>query len=219
MDSRNIQEYPKGTLFEVTAVEKKTGEHGEYGVACVSTVIGGKRETGKIRLSANAMAGFQAEPPCLLLYCGTRQGRSGRTFVDVAVMKLPESAKPESMKEVAENWRNMSFTALKGLMQIQPLDNFPKHTVFIYKDPRKRLLRKGATEESLVVDFETMVRDEYLTGSLAIPKRLEDQVFRQNIGILLWRGPKTSPKDGRIYNDVVIMDIDSADSFANLTPA
>ena len=43
MDSRNIQEYPKGTLFEVSAVEKKTGEHGEYGVACVSTVVGGKR--------------------------------------------------------------------------------------------------------------------------------------------------------------------------------
>ena len=118
--------------------KKKTGEHGEYGVACVSTVVGGKRETGKIRLSANAMAGFQAEPPCLLLYCGTRQGRSGRTFVDVAVTKLPESAKPESMKEVAENWRKMSFTALKGLMQIQPFGQLSQtHSLHLQGSSKK----------------------------------------------------------------------------------
>ena len=173
------------------------------------------------RIDSLQMLWLDFKPNHRVSFCTAEHGRGVR--VELLSMlpsrNFPESAKPESMKEVAENWRKMSFTALKGLMQIQPLDNFPKHTVFIYKDPRKRLLRKGVTEESLVVDFETMVRDEYLTRSLAILKRLEEQVFRQNIGILLWRGPKTSPKDGRVYNDVVIMDIDSADSFANLTPA
>ena len=216
MDSRNIQEYPKGTLFEVSGLERKTGEHGEYGVATCSSVVNGKRETGRVRLSANALAGFHATPPCLLLYCGTRQGRSGRTFVDVAVTKLPESAEYESMKEVADNWRKMSFAALRGLMQTQPLDNFPKNTVFVYKEPRKKLLRKGATEDSLVVDFETTVNGEVQTGCLALPKRLEEMVVRHKAGILLWRGSKMS-KDGRQYNDVVVLDVDSAEAFASVS--
>ena len=219
MDSKNIQEYPKGTLFEVTALEKKTGEHGDYGIMTCSTVISGRRVTGKVRISNNAVAGFHAEPPCLLLYCGTRQGRSQRVFVDVAVTKLPTKSGSSSMKEVADNWRKMSFAALRSMMQTQPLDNFPKNTVFIYKDPRKKLLRKGAAEDSLVVDFETVVQDEYLTGSLAVPKRLEEEIFRQNIGVLLWRGTKISQKEGRTYNDVVVLDVNSADAFANLVPA
>ena len=219
MEIRNIQTYPKGTLFEVTTLEKRTGEHGDYGEATCSTVVNGKRETGRIRLSANAMAGFHADPPCLLLYCGTRQSRAGRLFVDTAVTKVPGDAEEVNLREVADNWRKMTFTALRSMMQTQPLENFPKNTVFIYKDPRKKFLRKGATEESLVVNFETTVGGEYQSSDLSIPRRLEEQVFRQNLGVLLWRGQKTSPKDGRQFNDVVVLDMESAAAFVDSSPA
>ena len=217
MDSRNVQSYPKGTLFEVATVERKTGEHGEYGLMTCSTVVDGKRESGRVRLSANVMAGFHVEPPCLLLYCGTRPSRTGRQCVDAAITKIPTGSGAVGIREVADNWRKVSFTALRAMMQTQPLDNVPKNTVFVYKDPRKKLLRKGATEESLVVDFETTVNGEYQAGCLAIPRRLEDQVFRHNVGILLWRGMKTSQKDGRQFNNVVVLDQGSAETFVNAT--
>ena len=88
-DTKSIQEFPNGTLFEVTAVEKLTGEHGEYGLMTCSATVEGRRMTGRVRISLNALQAFVTEPPCLLLYCGTRQGRAGRSFVDVAVTKMP----------------------------------------------------------------------------------------------------------------------------------
>ena len=106
--------------------------------------------------------------------------------MDTAITKMPTGPGAVGIREVADNWRKMSFTALRAMMQTQPLDTFPKNTVSVYKDPRKKLLRKGAIEESLVVDFETTVNGEYQSGCLSIPRRFEEQVFCQNGGTLLW---------------------------------
>lgn len=215
---KSVQDYPKGTLFEVSAVERITGEHGEYGVMTCSTSIEGKRECGRVTLSQNAMQSFVTTPPCLLLYCGTRQGRNGRNFVDVAVTKMTDKSSAESRRELADNWRSMNFAALRAMMTVQPLDNFPVDTVFVYKEPRTKLLRKGATEEALIVDFETEVGGEYLTGTVAIPRRLQERVEKTRVGVMLWRGLKQS-KEGRMYNDVILLNENSASALANVMHA
>ena len=212
---KSLQDYPKGALFEVTAVERVEGEHGEYGVMTCSTTIDGRRECGRVTISKNALQSFVTEPPCLLLYCGTRQGRNGRSFVDVAVTKMADKASVGDIKELADNWRKMSYVTLRAIMQVQPLDNFPVNTMFVYKNARSKLLRKEAREEALLVDVETEVGGESLTGTVAIPRRLQDKIERTPVGVMLWRGLKQM-NDGKTYNDVVVFDANSAAAFVNV---
>ena len=122
-----------------------------------STTIDGRRESGRVTISKNALQAFVTKPPCLLLYCGTRQGRNGRSFVDVAVTKMADMSVGD-IKELADNWRKMSYVTLRAIMQAQPLDNFPVNTLFVYKNARSKLLRKEAREEALLVDVDTLKR-------------------------------------------------------------
>ena len=116
-------------------MENVNGEHGQYGMMTCSTTVNGKREVGRVRISNNALQAVVTEPPCLMLYCGTRLGKSGRTFVDVAVTKVPKGVTESRVRELADSWRKMSYTALRRMMMVQPLDNFPPNTIFVYKAP------------------------------------------------------------------------------------
>ena len=214
-ESKAIGEYPKGTLFEVSALDSVQGEHGEFGMMTCSTVVNGKREAGLVRVSKNALQSFVAQPPCLLLYCGTRTGRNGRAFTDVSVTKVPKGVSESSIREVADGWRKMSFTALRSLMSVQSLDSLPANTIFMYKDARVKLLRKGAQEQSLLVDYETEVDGEPVTGTLTIPRRLEEKVKKTAVGIMLWRGPKQS-QEGKMFHDVLVWDENTAGAFASV---
>lgn len=199
---KGLSDMPKGVLLEISDIVTVESEHGKYGVAEYATTLADKtRQHGKVRLSENVMAVAALVPPCIALYQGMKtSASSGRTFHDVAAVKSNE----RTMKEQAENMRKLSKAALLATMTTQTLDDFEAGTVFIFKDVKKRRLRKDF-EEAVMVSYETKTAEgEFVNGVVVVPQRIESDLRRHGSGIMIYHGKKTS-QTGRLYNDIVVV--------------
>ena len=186
-----IGEFAKDTLFEVSAIARKKGEHGEYAELTYATTIEGKRQAGKVRVPESALVLLQNDGPCLLFYGGPRQTAKGRTCHDISIMRVPDNTGAEQMKTMADRRRALGSIGIKAAMSGVSLDNFEINTMFVFSNPRLQSMGKER-KEVLVVDFETGSNEQRASGKLLLPARLEDECKSAGSGILLYRGQRVS---------------------------
>ena len=195
--------FPAGTLLTVYGVTRVDGEYGEFALANYGAVIDGKRETGKVKLPNGVLEQTTLTPPCFLLYEGMKTTKSGRTC-HAASSYRPEDLTAENVERKADELRRLPPAALDALISCQTLNAFAPGTMFLVRNPvRKTSKREGA--DALYVDFEAVVGDATVTGTLLLPCRLETQL-RQDDAVVLWYGGMLPTKDGNNYHDVKVMD-------------
>jgi hypothetical protein len=202
---RSLDTLHEGALLELSEIEEKTYQDGKYGVATYATTLtDGSRQHGRVRLPATAMAQPSMVAPCICLFSGKKVSKNGRMFYDVSAMKTPIDSSREELKKLADGLRKLSKRALLACMTTQSLDNFPPNTVFLFKDVKKRKLRKDC-EPAVMVSYETEIDEgERLEGTVVVPARYEDELKRLGSGLMIYRGRKTS-QAGRMYNDVCVL--------------
>ena len=99
-------------------------------------------------------------------------------------------------EKAAELRKKMTFAALDALVSSQTLDSFPAGSLFLGRNPSRRCLRKGE-DERLLVDFETVLGNAGIRGSLLLPLRLESQVKQDDAVILWYGGMQDGTRDGK----------------------
>ena len=204
LQGEGIADFPKDVLFEVSAIKRRKGEHGEYGeLTYVTTLAGDKRKAGKVRVPESALSSLQTDGPCLMFYAGPKTTSKGRTCHDVSVMRIANEATAAELKMMADRLRSMGPVGIKAAMSGAPLDNFPINTMFLFTNPRVQSMGKDK-KDLLFVDFETTIDEQVVTGKLMLPERLAEDAKDVGTGILLYRGPKQS-QEGRTYHDVSIV--------------
>ena len=204
LQGEGIADFPKDTLFEVSAIRRRKGEHGEYGeLTYVTTQVSGKRKAGKVRVPETALSTLQTDGPCLMFYGGPKTTVKGRTCHDISILRVADESTAAELKMMADRMRNLGPVGIKATMSGVPLDNFPINTLFLFANPGLQSMGKDR-KELLFVDFETTVNEHSVTGKLMLPARLFDDANEVGSGLLMYRGPKQS-QEGRTYNDVVIV--------------
>jgi hypothetical protein len=214
LDVRNLPSLSEGSLLEIMEIEEKTTDDGsKWGLAVYATTLSdGSRQRGRVRLPATAMAQPSLVAPCICLYWGKKTSKNGRSFYDVSAVKAAPDTTTDDLKKMADGLRKLSKRALVACMTTQTLDNFPQNTVFLFKDVKKRKLRKDC-EPAVMVSYETLAEDgERLEGTIIVPARYEDEMRRMGSGLMIYRGRKTS-QAGRQYNDVCVMSPEVMDGF------
>ena len=95
-----LGEVEKGCLLEITSVEKKTGEFSEYGLARYSTTLkGGERRCGVVRLNEDILQNAELKPHCVLLYDGMKVGgKQKKAFHDVSMLAAPTATADELLQ-------------------------------------------------------------------------------------------------------------------------
>ena len=205
--AKSLKDMEKGSLLEIHSVEMKTGEFGAYGIASYSTTLkNGARSGGTVRLTSNATQQADMIAPCVLLYTGTKLGKHGKAFYDVHVVPAP-SPDPEEHQKFADGLRAMASSALLNYMTLMSLERFDVGAIILFKDVRKKKLRKDSGEDALTVSFETdMLKDKgKASGTLIVPLRMEADLKRHGSGIMVYEGLKTSQL-GRLYHHVNVVD-------------
>ena len=143
----SLKDMEKGSLLEIHSVEMKTGEYGAYGIASYSSTLkNGARLEGTVRLTSNATQQADMVAPCVLLYTGTKLGKHGKAFYDVHVVPAP-SPDPEEHQKFADGLRAMASSALLNYMTLMSLERFDVGAVILFKDMRKKKLRKDSGED------------------------------------------------------------------------
>lgn len=207
--TKGLRDMEKGGLMEISDIEQKSGEYGDYGLARYTTTLrSGVRMSGTLRLTENAQKSADMVAPCVMLYSGMKAGRQGKAFHDVHVVRAP-STDPELMKQFADGLRSMSPTALIGYMSTMSLDKFEAGDVIIFKDVKKRKLRKDG-DDVVTVSFEVGCGETFKSGTVIMPLRLETELRKAGSGVAIYDGKKTS-QAGRVYHDVHVLDETSLD--------
>ena len=207
MTVKNLGSFEKGTILEIRSIKEIEGEQGKYGVAVyATTLLDGKRQAGKVRLTETAMNNPSMVAPCFALYNGMKSSKNGKLFHDVSAVKFG-SSDMEQMRKLGDNFRKMNKLTLLAHMSTQTLDSFKPNTVFMFKDVKKRKVRKDH-EDAVTVAFETEVDGEKVEGTLIVPARIEAELRATGAGLLLYRGHKVSQASGRSYADVEIINDD-----------
>ena len=204
LEAKQLVSIPGGSLLCIFGLTKVTGEYGEFALADYSTTVNGKREMGRVKLPNSILTSCELSPPCFLLYKGMKPTKSGRTC-HVASSYAPEGLTLHNMEQKGEELRRVPFAALDALMSAQTLDCFVPGTMFLVKNAVKKAARSGG-EEALFVEFETVLGQSEVKGSLMLPTRLES-VVRQDDAVILWYGGMQPTKDGKNYHDVKVLDV------------
>lgn len=215
LQGEGVASFPANTLFEVSTVNRRSGEHGEYGELTYMTTLEGKRKGGKVRVPGSALANLQRDGPCLLFYAGTRQTAKGRTCYDISVMRAPDGTPAGGLKSMADKLRAMGAVGIKAAMSGVPLDNFEANTLFIFCNPRLQSMGKDRND-LLIVDFETGEGEQRVVGKLLLPARLEQDTKECGSGILFYGGQRKS-QEGRMYHDVSVISSSTADCLTEVT--
>ena len=208
LQSEGVSSFPRNTLFEVSSITRRSGEHGEYAELLYSATVAGKRKTGKVRVPASAMVNLRRDGPCLMFYGGTRATLKGRNCYDISLMRAPDGSTAADLRTMADKLRSMGPVGVKAAMTGVPLDNFEPDTLFVFSNPRMQAMGKDRNE-LLLVDFETGDGDETITGKLLMPARLQNAIIGCGSGLLLYSGPKKS-QEGRTYHDVTVISRETA---------
>jgi hypothetical protein len=201
----SLSEMTKGSLMEVTSVERAEGEHGKYAVLTYAmTDDEGVRKEGRVNVSATVAANPQLVAPCLCLFRGEKVSRNGRTFFDVLIARARPGTDREGLRKMADEFRKLSPRNLTARMSIQMLETFPDGTVFIFKDKKRRKLRQDS-EPSMLVTYETVLEGETIEGVVIVPNRIEKDIDASGgTGVMIYLGRRTSAH-GRVYNDVRVV--------------
>lgn len=209
VDVRSLSSLEAGVLLEI--VETSDCINGEYGKHCIATYAttagDGSRCVGRVRLPEHVMRVIP-ETPFLALYDGLKEGKNGKTYNDVAVMKPVLDGLPtqEKLRQFADDLRAKGQQAINMKLRIQTLDSFEPGTVFLYRDLEKRKIRSGM-EEVVIVSFETEMSGETVTGRMYVPCRCEPDFQKKPNGLLLYRGKReTVNTPGRFYYDISVLD-------------
>ena len=194
MDSRSLGSILGSTLLTITGMTRVAGEYGEFALANFTAVLNGKLEVGRVRIPNSVLESTTVTPPCFLLYRGLKPTKSGRTCHSATAYRS-EGLSVENIEEKAAELRKMTFAALDALVSSQTLDSFPAGTLFLVRNPSRRCLRKGE-DERLLVEFETVLGNADIRGSLLLPLRLESQVKQDDAVILWYGGMQDGTRDG-----------------------
>lgn len=160
----------KGALLQISAIETKTGEYGDSEPARYATIQkNGARIDGCVGLSQNVTQLMELVPLCMLLYDGMKLGKQRRRFTMCMPYALP------LLQTFADELRGMLTSALMNFFQPQTLDKFASGTVFVFKDVRRRKLRKDG-DDALTVSFETTLDNGLLTGTLIVLVGMEAEI-------------------------------------------
>ena len=203
LESKSLVSIPGGSLLCVFGLTKVKGEYGEFALADYSTVINKKREMGKVKLPGSVLEQATLTPPCFLLYKGMKPTKAGRTC-HVAASYCPTGLTMDNLERKGDELRRMPFAALDALISTQTLDGFKSGTLFLVKNPTRKAARRGG-EESLFVEYETVIGDTDVKGNLMLPLRLETLVKQDDV-VILWYGGMQPTEDGKSYHDVKVMD-------------
>ena len=203
--AHGLSEVEKGALLEITGLERKQGEYGEYGLArYMTTLKNGVRVGGLVRLNANILENAELKAPCVLLYEGLKiGGKLNKPFHDVSVLGSP-AIDSDEIKQFADGLRKLPMSSLRNLMQAARLSSLPAGAVVVYSDVQKRKLRKNG-EETLTIKYETIVNGEERQGTMIIPIRLEPAMKDKGCGLFVYQGMRKSQL-GREYHDVNVLD-------------
>jgi hypothetical protein len=200
---RSLSMIPKDTILEISSIEMVASEGGDYGIATFQATYPDKsRHVGRVRLSAGVMERAWFVTPCLCLYQGMKTSKGGRSYHDVATIKVTQGV--ENMKKVADGFRQMAKSAVTSVFTVRSLDSFPENTVFVFKNVSKRKLKRDA-EESITVEYETEVDGVAQEGTVLVPSRLEEKLMTKVSGLMVFCGQKTS-STGKVYNDLRLLD-------------
>ena len=115
LQGEGIADFPKDVLFEVSAIKRRKGEHGEYGeLTYVTTLAGDKRKAGKVRVPESALSSLQTDGPCLMFYAGPKTTSKGRTCHDISIMRNANEATAAELKMMADRLRSMGSVGIKA---------------------------------------------------------------------------------------------------------
>ena len=203
--AHGLSEVEKGALLEISAIERKTGEFGEYGLARYATTLkNGARRSGSVRLNAKILELEDLKAPCVLMYDGLKVGgKQNKAYHDINVLVAP-TLTAEELRNFADGLRKLTPSALLSVMRAERLSNFPPGTVVVFSNLQKRKLRKNA-EDMLTLTYETVANGEERAGIMIVPARLEASLKEKGCGVFVYEGMRTSQL-GRQYHDVNVLD-------------